>query len=396
MLDPYKTREDFPSIAGEYIFMNNADSTGIPVPVLEKVLIYCNEVKGKPGSGSTPSHRAMELYEGSREKIFKSFGVSGNNILFSPSNAQSLKTILQSIELRENEVFIASSNVQGRYMDIIKEHVRRTRGKLEVIDVEVDEPVEKFKEVASRRGIKAALLNHISGATGTILQVDRIVPVLKDRNIATILDATYSVQRTKLNFLKMGVDYAYFKSGNMFSIDGVSVLYVSDERLNKVEKDEGHAFLKQFEEENHFGIIALAAAMNYLDELGLEDVLNHERGLAEEIMGIATGDGVTFYQANPRELRTGIFSLTVEGVSSNFLQAILEDQFHILGESGNFDSPFLMQRTGGREALRLSPTVFNTIEEARRVGEKLAEIREAYMESAVGHGSEGPKDKSRS
>ncbi|MGC8831932.1 MAG: hypothetical protein ACP5PQ_05070, partial [Thermoproteota archaeon] len=81
--------------------------------------------------------------------------------------------------------------------------------------------------------------------------------------------------------------------------------------------------------------------------------------------------------------RTGIFSLTLDQVPSNLLQAILEDQFHILAESGSFDNPYIMQKTGGRNVLRLSPTVFNTMEEVRRVGEKLSEIREAYVEKVA-------------
>ena len=68
---------------------------------------------------------------------------------------------------------------------------------------------------------------------------------------------------------------------------------------------------------------------------------------------------------------------------SNFLQIILEDQFQIIAESGRFDSPLLLQKTGGRDALRLSPTIFNTVEEARKVGEKLAEIRESWKEKIV-------------
>ncbi|MBO3839500.1 MAG: aminotransferase class V-fold PLP-dependent enzyme [Thermoproteota archaeon] len=382
MLDPYKVREDFPSIVGDYIFMNNADSTGIPVPVLERVLVYYNEVKSRPGSESTSSHRALELYQEALETILKHLGVVEENIVFSSSNFQSLMLVLQSIEFRSNDVFLISSNTQGRTVNLIKEYVSTNRGRVEMLDLESENVEEKLKAIV-KKGVKAAFINHVCGATGVVAPLDRVVPILKDKDIITILDATYSMQRMKLNLPKMGIDYAYFKSGNMFSIEGVSVLYFSEERTSSIKRTQGYSILKRGEEEKHVDIVALAAAIRYLEGLGFEDVLNHERSLVDEITNIAAGDGISFYQAASKDSRTGIFSLMISQLPSNFLQIILEDQFHIIAESGGFDSPLLLQKTGGKEALRLSPTIFNTIEEARKVGEKLAEIRESWKEKVV-------------
>lgn len=382
MLDPYKVREDFPSIAGDYIFMNNADSTGIPVPVLEKVLAYYNEVKSRPGSESTPSHKALELYLDARDVILKHFGIAGENIMFSSSNFQSLMVILQSIEFKNNDVLLISSNAQGRIVNLVKEYLSMSRGRVEVFDFETENLEEKLKAII-KKGVKAALINHVCGTIGTITPLDKVIPVLKDRGVVTILDATYSVQRMRLNLPKIGVNYAYFKSGNIFSIEGTSVLYFSEERANSIKKTQGYLLVKRGEEEKHIDTVALAAAIEYLDGLGFEDILNHEKSLVDEITSVAVGEGISFYQSPSRDFRTGIFSLTVDNLPSNFLQVILEDQFHIIAESGSFDSPFLMQKTGGRDVLRLSPTIFNTIEEARRVGEKLAEIRESWRGKVV-------------
>ncbi|MEM3648509.1 MAG: aminotransferase class V-fold PLP-dependent enzyme [Thermoproteota archaeon] len=383
MLDPYRIREDFPSIAGEYIFMNNADSTGIPVPVLEKILAYYNEVKSRPGLENTSSHRALELYEEARGRIFEHFGVGEDSMVFTSSNLQSLLLILQSVDFKKNEVFLVSSNAQGGVMSLLKEYVETMRGRLEVLDFEKEGFEEKLKGALVGKTVKAALLNHVSGATGTMLPIDKVIPFLKEKGILTILDATYSVQRIKLTIPKTGVDYAFFRSGNMFSIEGLGILYVSEERLSRVEKTPGFFVVKQAEKENCIGVVALAAALEYLNRLGFEDILNHEKNLAEEIVNAASGEGVTFYQSASKELRTGILSLVLDQVPSSLLQTILEDQFHILAESGGFDSPIILSKTGGRDVLRLSPTVFNTLEEARIVGERIAEIREAYFRKTV-------------
>jgi len=397
MLDPYRIREDFPSIAGEHIFMNNADSTGIPVPVLEKILAYYNEVKSRPGLENTSSHRALELYEEARGKIFKHFGVGEDNIVFTSSNLQSLLIILQSIDFKKNDAFLVSSNVQGGVTRLIKEYVEAIKGRLEILDVEEEGFEEKLKEAGIGKSVKAALLNHVSGATGTILQIDRITPVLKEKGVLTILDATYSAPRIRLNLPKAGVDYAFFRSGNMFSIEGLSILYASEGRRSRVEKTTGYFVVKQAEKESCISVVALAAALEYLDRLGFEDVLNHEKSLSEEIAGAAAGEGITLYQTSLKELRTGILSLVLDQVPSSLLQTILEDQFHILSESGSFDNPMILRKTGGREILRLSPTIFNTVEEARMVGEKIAEIREAYGRKTVEKrpGEEEPKASSR-
>lgn len=383
MLDPYRIREDFPSIAGEYIFMNNVDSTGIPVPVLEKILAYYNEVKSKPGLENTSSHRALELYEEARGRVFEHFGVGEDSIVFTSSNLQSLLLILQSIDFKKNEVFLVSSNAQGGVMSLLKEYVETMKGRLEVLEFEEKGFEEKLKGALVGKSVKAALLNHVSGATGAMLPIDKVMPFLKEKSVLTILDATYSAQRTRLTPPKMAVDYAFFKSGNMFSIEGLSILYVSEERLSRIEKTPGFFVVKQAEKENYIGVVALAAALEYLNKLGFEDILNHEKNLAEEIVNAAAGEGITFYQSASKELRTGILSLVLDQVPSSLLQTILEDQFHILAESGSFDNPIILSKTGGREVLRLSPTVFNTVEEARIVGERIAEIREAYFRKTV-------------
>jgi len=383
MLDPQKVREDFPSIAGEYIFMNNADSTGIPIPVLEKIIAYYNEVKSRPGLENTSSHRALEIYEEARGRIFKHFGVGEESIIFTSSILQSLLLILQSMDFKKNEVFLVSSNAQGGFLNLLKEYVETIRGRLEVLDLEEEGFEERLKGALAGKSVKAALLTHVSGATGTMLQIDKIIPVLKEKGVLTILDATYSAQRIRLNPPMIGVDYAFFKSGNMFSIEGLSILYVSEERRSRVEKTQAFFAVKQAEKENCIGVVALAAALEYLNRLGLEEILSHEKSLAEEIVNTAAGEGITFYQAALKELRTGILSLILEQVPSSLLQTILEDQFHILAESGSFDSPLILSKTGGREVLRLSPTVFNTVEEARIVGERIAEVREAYVGKTV-------------
>ncbi len=383
MLDPYKIREDFPNIAGDYIFMNNADSTGIPVPVLEKILAYYNEVKSRPGLENTSSHRALELYEEACEKVFKHFGVGESNTVFTSSNLQSLTVVLQSMDFKKNEVFLVSSNVQERITSLLKEYVETVKGRLETVDAEDEGFEEKLKEVIAGKSVKAALLSHVSGATGTMLRIEKIIPVLKEKNMLTILDATYSAQRTRLNLPRIGADYAFFRSGNMFSIEGLSILYVSEERRSRIEKTLSYFIVKQAEKENCVSVVALAAALEYLNRIGFEDILNHEKNLSEEIASPATGEGITIHQSALKELRTGILSLVLDRVPSSLVQTILEDQFHILAESGSFDNPMILRKTGGREILRISPTIFNTVEEAKIVGEKIAEIRESYGEKTV-------------
>ncbi|MBO3799873.1 MAG: aminotransferase class V-fold PLP-dependent enzyme [Candidatus Brockarchaeota archaeon] len=97
------------------------------------------------------------------------------------------------------------------------------------------------------KSVKAALLNHVSGATGTMLQVDKVMPSLKEKGVMTILDATYSAQRIRLIPPKMSVDCAFFRSGNMFNMEGLNILYVSEERCSRVEKSTGFFVVKQDE-----------------------------------------------------------------------------------------------------------------------------------------------------
>ncbi|MGQ9479091.1 MAG: aminotransferase class V-fold PLP-dependent enzyme [Thermoproteota archaeon] len=380
MLDPQRIREDFPGIVGDYVFMNNADSTGIPVPVLEKVLVYFNEVKSKPGLENTFSHRAMEICEEARETLFKHLGAGENNFIFTLSNLQSLTLAIQSINLKKGETIIASTSLNESSISIIRDYADRNGLRMEMFDFEEDYE-SRLNEIDKRKDIKAAVLSHVSGVTGAILPVEKIIPVLKDRKMLTIMDATYSVQRMSLNPSKIDLDYLFFKSRNMFSLEGLSILYVSDDSLGRIRKLPEYQLVKRGEDEKNICIVALAAAIKYLNEIGFEDILKHERSLADEICSILNGKDVSIYHSKSEELRTGIFSLLANRIPSSLLQTILEDQFHIVLESGSFGNQAILQKTGGREVLRVSPTIFNTVEEAKRVGERVSQVVEACKET---------------
>jgi cysteine desulfurase / selenocysteine lyase len=246
---------------------------------------------------------------------------------------------------------------------------------------------------------KIACLSHVSNVTGVINDVKRIGKVAHDNGALMLVDGAQSVPHMKVDLQDLDADFFAFSGHKMLGPTGIGVLYGKKDILEKmppfmgggemikeVSINEGRGQCSvswnelpwKFEAgtPNIAGAIGLGEAVKYLDCLGMDNVLRHEKDLtkyATERMGECKK--VSIYGPTNLKEKLGIIAFGVEGLSSHDV-ALFFDNYGIMMRSGFHCAQPLHEFFELHSSVRASFYLYNTKEEVDRFVEILKEIEQ--------------------
>lgn len=244
---------------------------------------------------------------------------------------------------------------------------------------------------------KIACLSHVSNVTGSINDVKRIARVAHDNGALMLVDGAQSVPHMPVDVKDLDVDFLAFSGHKMLGPTGVGVLYGKKEILEKMapfqgggemirevayNRDKEHCGMVwnelpwKFEAgtPNISGAIGLGAAVDYLEKIGLDKVLEHERRLTKYTHErMEESSKVTIHGPRSTSEKLGIIPFTVEGLSSHDV-ALFFDNYGIMIRSGYHCAQPLHQIFKLESSARSSFYVYNTETEVDRFIEVLKEF----------------------
>jgi cysteine desulfurase/selenocysteine lyase len=246
---------------------------------------------------------------------------------------------------------------------------------------------------------KIACLSHVSNVTGVINDVKRIGKIVHDNGALMLVDGAQSVPHMKVDVQDLNIDFLAFSGHKMLGPTGIGVLYGKREVLEKmppfmgggemikeVSINEGKEQCRvswnelpwKFEAgtPSIAGAIGLGEAVKYLEGLGMDNVLSHEKNLtkyADERMKECRK--VTIYGPSNLSEKLGIIPFAVEGLSSHDV-ALFFDNYGIMMRSGFHCAQPLHEFFNLHSSARASFYIYNTKEEVDRFIEVLKEIEQ--------------------
>jgi len=244
---------------------------------------------------------------------------------------------------------------------------------------------------------KIACLSHVSNVTGSINDVKRIARVAHDNGALMLVDGAQSVPHMPVDVKDLDVDFLAFSGHKMLGPTGIGVLYGKKEILEKMEpfqgggemirevaynRDKDHCGMVwnevpwKFEAgtPNISGAIGLGVAVEYLENIGMEKVLEHERRLTKYTLErMEESSKVTIHGPRSLSEKLGIIPFTVEGLSSHDV-ALFFDNYGIMIRSGYHCAQPLHQIFKLESSARSSFYVYNTETEVDRFVEVLKEF----------------------
>lgn len=387
--DVNKVRQDFPILQTKVngkplVYFDNAATTQKPLDVINALVKYYSETNSNVHRGvHFLSEKATNAYEASRKTVQKFINANkAEEIIYVRGTTEAINLVAGSYgqkHIKENDEIIISTLEHHSNIVPWQMLCERTGAKLKVIPINKKGEIifEEFEKTISDK-TKFVSIAYISNSLGTINPVKKIIDLAHSKNIPVMLDGAQVIQHLKIDVKDLDCDFLAFSGHKIYGPTGIGVLYGKENLLEDMPPYQGGGDMIKnvtFEKTtyndlpykfeagtpNIAGSIGLAAALNYVSDLGLDNIARYEYGLLEyatskmqEIEGmrlIGTAD-----------LKASVISFLV-GNSHPYDIGTLLDQLGIAVRTGVHCTEPLMKFFGIPGTVRASFAFYNTKEE---------------------------------
>ncbi|MBI1976389.1 MAG: cysteine desulfurase [Candidatus Omnitrophica bacterium] len=407
-MNAQKLRQDFPILSRQIhgqplVYLDNAATTQKPRAVIEALKRYYETTNANIHRGvHTLSEEATDQYEDVRAKVAQFINAPEHDpsqILFTRNATEAINLVARAWggeNLKPGDEILLTvmehhSNLIPWYL-IAKEKGART------VFVDIDEQgflrMEEFKKKLTSR-TKIVAVTHASNVLGTINPVAEIGKLAHDAGTLFLVDGAQSVPHLPMDVQKIGADFLAFSAHKMLGPTGVGVLYGRKELLeamppflgggemiSKVTLGEAAWNEVPWKYEagtpNIADVIAFGAALDYLQEIGMETVQKHEQELVSYALRVLSAlEEIVLYGPAKPEQRTGVVSFNVGTIHPHDISQILDSR-GIAIRAGHHCAQPLMRRLNVVATARASFYLYNTPQEIDLLVEALKEARKFF------------------
>ncbi len=400
-LNVTKIRKDFPILLREVngyplVYLDSAATSQTPVQVIDAIVDYYSRYNANIHRGvHTLSQEATDAYETARGKIQKHFNIAhSHEVIFTSGTTHGINLVangFSSLLKRDDEIIVSAME---HHSNIVPWQMlcERTGAILKVIPMnqEGELIMKEYEQILSEK-TKLVFVNHISNALGTINPIKEIIQKAHKKGAAVLIDGAQSCSHIKPDLQALDVDFYVTSAHKMCGPTGVGILFGKEKWLNKLPPYQGGGEMisevtfekttyaelpHKFEAgtPNIAGGIAFGTAIDYLNEIGFEDIDEHEKKLlhyaTEQLLQIM---GLKIYGTSPE--KTSVISFNIEGIHPYDIGTIL-DKLGIAVRTGHHCAQPVMDFYKIPGTVRASFAFYNTMEEVDRLvnGVKKAQL----------------------
>lgn len=378
-----------------FVYLDSAATTLKPESVIERVRhYYSSEVANVHRGAHFFADQGTGLYEQARDKVKEFLNASSSSeIVFTRGTTESINLIAASYgswKLRSGDEILLTQLEHHSNIVPWQQVAEKTGAIIRVADIDAkgNLDLDSFKSQLSEN-TKVVSFLYVSNALGTITPLSEMISLAKDVGAVTVVDAAQSITTIETDVQSMGCDFLVFSGHKAFGPTGIGVLYGKQDLLNEMPPWQGGGSMidrvsfaessylmapQRFEAgtPNVAGAIGLRAALDFLDEIGINEVRLRESqlvGLAlDKLMEI---EGLKLI--GQPDQRMNVVSFELEGVHHGDLGALL-DQQGVAVRVGHHCCQPLMDRLGVRGTVRASFSVYNEEQDVERL---VAAVRKA-------------------
>jgi cysteine desulfurase/selenocysteine lyase len=399
-------RSEFPILAREVhgqpiAYLDNGATAQKPLAVIEALDRYWSDQNANVHRGvHTLSEEATALYEGARATIARHLGVDPREVIFTRNVTGSLNLVANAwgrTNVGEGDRILLTemehhSNIVPWYL--LAEEVGAW---LDWVPVDEDGRLDMAAlATALERSPKLVGVAHVSNVLGTVNPLAEIVRLAHDAGAIVVVDGAQAAPKLQLDLPALGADFYGFTGHKLYGPTGIGVLHGRRELLEAMPPYEGGgSMIRKVTKERitwadvparfEAGTppigeaIGLAAAVDWLDSVGIEGAHAHESEIADYALGrLAEIPGLRVFGPPAGDDRVGIISFEVGGVHPHDVSEIL-DRHAIAVRAGHHCAQILMDRLGVAATTRASLAVYNTREEIDRLVDALNDVRRIFQ-----------------
>jgi cysteine desulfurase / selenocysteine lyase len=399
--DVAAVRRDFPILAQRIngkplVYLDNAASSQRPQAVIDAVARYYQHDHANVHRGvHALSQRATDAYEGARE-VIRDFikARATKEVIFTRGTTEAVNLVAQSF-LRPNiragdEILISALE---HHANIVPWQMlcEQTGASLKVIPID-QRGVVDFDAFQGLIGPQTKLLAlaHVSNALGTIVPVEQYIAVAKRHGVPVLLDGAQAVPHSVVDVQALDCDFYCFSAHKMLGPTGIGILYGRQEVLERMPpwQGGGDMILSVTFEKTTFnqlpwkfeagtphisGAIGLAAAIRYLQAIGMPRIATYEHELLDYATGRLTKiPGLRIIGTAPE--KAAVISFVLEGIHPHDIGTIVDTE-GVAIRTGHHCAMPVMDFFKVPATARASFSFYNTFEEIDRLVDALEHTR---------------------
>jgi len=404
MYDVEEIRHDFPILEREVngkplVYLDNAATSQNPRQVIQTLTDYYERHNANVHRGV---HRLAEeatvAYEDSRERVARFLGApDSRGLIFTRGTTESINLVAHAWgrkNLREGDEVVLTEAEHHSNLVPWQLAARETGARLRFMPI-LDDGTLDMEEAERLIGPRTKLVSviHASNVLGTINPVERLAELGRRAGALMLVDGAQSGPHLPVDIKALGCDFFACSGHKMLGPTGVGVLWGKPELLEQMDPFLGggemirevhldHSTWNDLPYKFEAGTmniaqaIGLGAAVDYLDELGMENIREHEKQLgAYAYRRLSKIENLVLY--GPDEDRTGLVSFSLPDVHPHDLSQLMDEE-GIAIRSGHHCCQPLMRRLGVAATARASFYLYNTEEEVDALVEALVRAREFF------------------
>lgn len=397
-------RQDFPILQRDVygrplIYLDNAATTQKPRSVVEAISNEYFSTNANVHRGvHFLSQKATDLHEAARERVRQFINArSTAEVLFTRGTTESLNLVASSFGeafLKEGDEVIVS--VMEHHSDIVPWQLLRERKGIVIRVIPMDDSgrldLEAYERLFSER-TRLVCVAHVSNVLGTVNPVKQMAATAHAHGAYMLVDGAQSIPHFKVDVQDLDCDFLTFSGHKIYGPTGIGVLYGRESLLEKMPPYQGggemiarvtfeHTTYERLPYKfeagtpDYVGTHALAAAIDYVEALGMDEIAAHERRLTQYAMErLGAIKDMHLYGTTPD--KDAVVAFNVGNIHPLDLGTLL-DRLGIAIRTGHHCAQPLMQRCGVEGMARASFALYNTMDEIDKLAEGIERVSKMF------------------
>lgn len=382
-------RRDFPILSTTVydrplVYLDNAATTQKPLCVLDAMRHeYLNANANVHRGVHYLSQQATELHEAARETVRRFINAGKTEeVVFTRGTTESINLVASSFceeFMKEGDEIIVS--VMEHHSNIVPWQLQAARRGVAVRVIPMNDEgeldMEAYADMFTER-TKIVSVAHVSNVLGTVNPVREMIRIAHSHGVPVLIDGAQSTPHFKVDVQELDCDFFAFSGHKIYGPTGIGVLYGKEEWLERMPPYQGGGEMIEsvtFEKTvfqslpfkfeagtpDYIATHGLAVALDYVNDIGLENISSHERELTSYCMEqMRSIDGIALFGTS--EHKDAVVSFLVGDIHHLDMGTLL-DRLGIAVRTGHHCAQPVMQRYGIQGAVRASFAMYNTREE---------------------------------
>ncbi len=400
-----KVKKDFPILEQEVngkklVYLDSSATSQTPIQVTDSIVDYYNRYNSNVHRGvHTLGTLATDAYEKARETVRRFINARYfEEVVFTRGTTTAINLVAHSYgdaNVSEGDEIVVTQMEHHANIVPWQQLAKRTGATLKFIPMSDSGELEKEAiDNTITDDTKIVAVTHVSNVLGTINDVKYIAEVAHQHDAVIAVDGAQSAPHMKVDVQDLDVDFFSFSGHKMLGPTGIGALYGKRHLLDKMEPIEFGGDMIDFvglEDATWTDLptkfeagtpliaeaIGFAEAIRYIDELGLEEIHQHEYELVNYAYNeMSKIEGLEIYGPSP-EKRAGLITFNVEGVHPHDLATALDSE-GVAVRAGHHCAQPLMKWLNQSSTARASFYVYNTTEDVDKLIQALYRTKEFF------------------